>query len=308
MSCHWESGVPTSARGIAYAARTISPGRSFQSELLGHCTRLPWWRWLLFGRRFCSFATWRIPLTSTPSIWMASRFWPFSHSSCARAGCSITEAIWPSFFTRPPHCLLVTSKLQHATLALPLAIFLIGQVRWRAAPSVVAILCAAVFMSYQTPRVYKDTNLWNSVFVGLVPSNPTAMADLHLSPAYSPYINHNAYEFPSPSAAEYWETRLGNEMGYTTLAGYYFAHPKLALSRIVASARGLQHVRPDYLGNTQPGTPANTQSHRFDFFSTAKSLLFNQAPYLALVLYAAAPSRYRDRWRGYSPPWPQSNS
>ena len=182
--------------------------------------------------------------------------------------------------------LLITSKLQHAPLALPFAVFLFHQVRWRAALPTAALLIAAAYMFLATPPLYRTTNLWNSIFVSLAPYSPTAFADLNLSPDYAPFPGRNAFQFRDQVEAHYWTTRLSRETGHIAIARYYLIHPALAFRRMAVSLHGLEHTRPDDLGNTQPtsGTPF-TQSHRFDQFSTAKAVLFRHAPYLAASLY-----------------------
>jgi len=109
---------------------------------------------------------------------------------------------------------------------------------------------------------------------------------LNLSPDYALFPGRNAFQFRDQVEAHYWTTRLSREAGHIVIARYYLIHPALAFRRIAVSLHGLEHTRPDDLGNTQPssGTPF-TQSHRFDQFSTAKAALFQHAPYVAAGLY-----------------------
>jgi len=52
--------------------------------------------------------------------------------------------------------LLITAKLQHVPLALPLTAFLFHRVRWRAALPIAALLIASAYMFLATPSLYKQ--------------------------------------------------------------------------------------------------------------------------------------------------------
>ena len=281
--CFWNAQVPTSALVPVALARTFAPAESFPIRALAG----------VYSAAFLGFvALWPallifVDLANTAYF---NSFYLDGTSLLALLGVAAAarRRSVPLIAYTIAALFLVTSKMQHAVLALPLALFLFHQVKWRAVLPSLLLLAAAIFMAAQTPAHYRASNLWNSVFISLVPYSPTALADLHISPDFTPFIGRNAYQFPDSATADLWTFRLQRETGYGALVRYYLVHPGLAVDRLLRSGAGLQHVRPDYLGNTQAasGTPPITQSHRVSFWSDAKSRFFRNAPWLASALYA----------------------
>lgn len=187
--------------------------------------------------------------------------------------------------------ILITSKVQHAWLAIPLAIFLIFRVRRFATAPAILFLPAAGWMILTTPADFKAANLWNSIFADLLPETNQvegALRELGLPPEYKQFIGQNAFSFPDQVTAEFWTRNVYAQSGFKKVGLFYVRHPQQALGRIAKSASLLTHIRPDYVGNFQRSSThaAGQQSHRVSPWSDAKAWLYSRYPLIAIVLYA----------------------
>ena len=284
-ACYWDSGIPSSEMLFARLARALDRGPVFDIRTLGALQSIVYVAIMAFlpAAAFIFFT----------DVGYVSFFNSFYMDSAALVFCLATIASALRLRAIPfivSALLLVTSKSQHAWLAVPLGGFLIYMLRTRviAFAGAAMLLGAAIYMTLATPLDYKASNLWNSVFATLLTDSATPMADLQalgLGPEYAPYIGRNSYQFPDMATAEHWMRRFYASTGYLTLFRYYAVRPRAAVRRMWRAAARIE-LRPLYLGNYQHIPDARTSA--FGWWSGIKGWIYHHAPWLALAIYAAA--------------------
>lgn len=305
-ACYWDSGIPSSATFPVCAARALDRGPAFDIRALGAVQTA-----LFAGIAAFLPSAALLCFTDVSYVAFFNSFYMdggallFCLATIAAAAAMLRGHRAAALAFAVASLLLVTSKTQHAPLALPLGVFLIVFTRPRALAIVgaFALLGAAAFMTSTTPLDYKASNLWNSIFETLLPEaadRDAALEALGLGPEYAPYIGRNAYQFPDMRTAEHWTRALYAGTGYFAMARYYAVHPAEALSRTWRSAAQMYQLRPLYLGNykREEGRPPRTRTQAFGWWTGAKSWLYHRAPWLAALLYLASGAMlWRSRYR-----------
>ncbi|CAB3392383.1 hypothetical protein [Kyrpidia spormannii] len=177
-----------------------------------------------------------------------------------------------------------TAKLQMAPLALVLGVFAVRLAHlrqdrlWRVA----SVLCAAVVVgastaSYAlTPRAFAYTNLYHSVFDGILVNPATRVQDLqslHLDARLAVLAGTSYFDrHPIDVRGREFRERFYRKIGWTQIAGFYLTHPDRFIEAMQQSHRAALAMRPPYLGNYErsSGMPAKTLTHRFSVWSDTK--------------------------------------
>jgi hypothetical protein len=193
----------------------------------------------------------------------------------------------------------VTSKAQHAPLAVPLAALSIWfATRSSRAKAVcwilsgVAALAGLVFMAVRTPQDYKAQALTNLIFFRFTPNaggQATALAEFGLPSSYAAYIGTHSYSANSPVNDEEWRKQFMNRTSFGAIGIYYLNHPDITLDIL---GRGLavdaSSIRPDNLANfeREDGFPPQTHATRFSWWSNLRSRMVRAFPAHIVIFYA----------------------
>lgn len=183
--------------------------------------------------------------------------------------------------------LLVTSKSQHALLAVPLAVFLIWERRalWPSRALLGSALAAGLVvgggafgLAEGSPKGYTGPCLFNIIFARLLPTakDPSAeLASLGLDQSYLPYIDMDAYMDGSPMRDPRWVQSFLSKTSFLRLAGFYVTHPDRAWLVAKAALGEAALGRPPEIGNydQSAGRPPHAQSGAFSLWSMARSKL-----------------------------------
>jgi len=204
--------------------------------------------------------------------------------------------------------LMLTSKSQHAPLAIPLIVFVLWKRRamWRrhallASVAAVSLLAggAAYSLIEGTPPGYANPCLFNIIFARLLPTaeNPSAeLASLGLDDSYLEFMGMNSYAPEAPLLRKnYWAKEFLGRTSFPLLARFYILHPARALSVAGGDLREAARQRPlrqglGSVGNYEPsaGYPPYAESNAFAAWSAAKRAALESCPWLYPLLFAIA--------------------
>jgi hypothetical protein len=183
--------------------------------------------------------------------------------------------------------LLVTSKSQHALLAVPLAVFFVWERRtlWPRHALLGSVLATVLLVGggalglvEGSPPGYTGPCLFNIVFARLLPTAedpPAELASLGLDESYLRYKDMDAFTDTSPMRDRRWVRSFLSRTSLLRLGVFYVTHPGRALC-VAELALGEAAVgRPPGIGNydRSAGRPPYAQSGAFSIWSTARSKL-----------------------------------
>lgn len=181
-----------------------------------------------------------------------------------------------------------TAKLQLVPLAVIIALFTVrlAWIRrdrtWKIAAAACSVLIATAAVSAYvlTPRSFSYTNLYHSVFDGILVQSSNRAADLrelHLDPQYGVLAGTSYFDrHPINVRGKEFMDHFFRRIGWGQVAGFYLRHPERLLAALEESHRASLAMRPRYLGNypQSSGLPAKTLTHRFSVWSDLKSKWF----------------------------------
>jgi hypothetical protein len=286
--CYWDGQVPTAGLPVARAARALDKGPVFHIRTLGvlyALLLLAIFGWLLRASWMHAFGA--LVFLDIGYIAYCNSFYLEALSLAALLAVVAAALRKNAILFLLAALVLVTSKTQHAWLAVPLSVYAVCMFRPRALTlgATALLLASAGWMTVATPMDYKVSNLWNSVFVGLLPYDPGALGALHVGPEYAAYIGRNAYQFPDELTAVRWTRNFYAQAGFRSLIRYYGANPAAAARRIWRSAAQLHKIRPGYLGVYDRGS---SRPPLYSWWSDCKSGVYLHAPWLAALGYMAS--------------------
>ncbi len=230
--------------------------------------------------------------------------------------------------------LFAVSKVQHTALALPLiaALWLDfgrpgfpGRLVRIGATAVIAFSALAMFVT--SPWEYQTVNTWNALFYQALPhaANPAAdLASVGIDTAMTQYVGKHAFLPDSPLNDPVKAAQLARVITPARLVRYYVRHPAIAtlVLRDALADGSLQRVRMQIgpqqfrLGNYEQNTgkPPFAQSHFLDFWTSWKTAVFGNRPWLyaawTVALLAALwtlalrqPLKFRPRVVGLTAIW-----
>lgn len=287
-ACLWDSQVPTSAMPIARIARGLDNGPVFHIRTLGilyALLLLAIFGWML--RASWLYALAALVFLDIGYIAYCNSFYLEAASLVGLLAIVAAALRKNAIVFILAALILVTSKTQHAGLAIPLsayAIYAFGP-RALALGTTALLLAAAAWMNAATPAYYKSANLWNSAFVDLLPYDSGALAALGAGPEYAPYIGRNAFQFPDQRTAERLTQNFYAQSGFRSVIVYYIVNPTAAARRMWRSASTLHKLRPAYLGNYARDS---SRPPIYSWWSDCKSGVYLHAPWLAALIYIAS--------------------
>lgn len=186
---------------------------------------------------------------------------------------------------------LITSKSQHALLAVPLALFAVrsgfasgtAAKRAIAAGLAVILLSLGAWMLRETPWSYKAQASFNLIFFDELRYTSDPAADLRrlgLGPEEMPLIGMNAFQPDSPASNSNWLRGFAARTGHASIARLYLSEPHRALERARRFSLSLYETRQRNLANfqKQDGFPAGTISPAFSLWSQWKSAWLIEHP------------------------------
>jgi len=204
--------------------------------------------------------------------------------------------------------LMLTSKTQHALLAIPLIVFVLWKRRamWPrhvllASALAVSLIAggAAYSLIEGTPPGYANPCLFNIIFDRLLPTadNPSAeLASLGLDDSYLDYMGMNAWAPDSPLLRKnYWAQEFLSRTSFPILARFYIVHPDRALYVAGQALREAARQRPVRQGlgevgnyDESAGHPPYSRSNAFALWSAAKESVLGGFPWLYPLVFAIA--------------------
>jgi hypothetical protein len=190
--------------------------------------------------------------------------------------------------------LFVTSKPQHAPLAIFPAAFLVSLPRRRHSLAAAALVSgAAIWLIASVSEFYPSQPLFSVIFFKLAPSSPApeaAVREVGLGPAEYRYIGSHAFSGGSPVGDLAWLRDFNRRTSTARVMMYWLRHPRVAWNALEAD---LQDQAPDLrqqnLSNyrREDGHPPGALTNRFALWSNLRSALYRRWPNHILFWYAA---------------------
>lgn len=192
--------------------------------------------------------------------------------------------------------LFLTAKSQHALLGLPMAVvtgYALARTQrpiWAGIAPAVAV-AAVVFSLWGTPRFYKWSGVYSTIFWTILPSSQDVSGDLAalgLDESFRPYIGTHGYSPDGGMAHPEFVSAFQRRTSYGRLASFYMSHPAEAW-RIVQTAL-------DEAGRQQPtggnfdmhsGMPPDSESRSFAPWSALKRHAFYHRGLVYLLAFLA---------------------
>ncbi|MEW6336776.1 MAG: hypothetical protein AB1625_05175 [Acidobacteriota bacterium] len=187
---------------------------------------------------------------------------------------------------------LVAAKAQNAALALPLAALLWVLVRRgrngrRRLATVLAcalVLFAAVFARFGNHRWLRNGNVYNALFVELLPHSPDPAADLRalgLDPALLSLSGTLWMDRVETWTNPAFESAVFDRVGPARLALFYLRRPGRVAGAAVRTLPTAFVFRPEDLGNfsTEAGRPPGARTASFSVWSRARAALLAGSPW-----------------------------
>lgn len=192
----------------------------------------------------------------------------------------------------------VSSKMQHAPLALPLLAFLVWKNhlfelvgrRWLTWALTGMVAAGGLTMLLVTPRAYTYTALYNVVFWKILPESPTPEAtlrELGLGSEDVRYRGMHAYSTGSAFAEPAWRQAFMARTSHLKLVFYYIRHPEVGLHVWKTGMAQAGSRRPVAFGDLpkSAGCAPRAKSNAFAMASVIKRRLMENRPFSALVFF-----------------------
>ncbi|MBK9168836.1 MAG: hypothetical protein IPM24_15385 [Bryobacterales bacterium] len=189
--------------------------------------------------------------------------------------------------------LLVSSKIQHSLLFLPLLILFLWRPellrplgrhgRWGA---MTALTAAGLGCIASAPIEYSAPASYNVVFLNLLPnsSDPLrTLRELGIPEQFVVFAHTDAYQAGSALINPELRRQLVPLLSHGKLAAYLLRNPGEAWRLLLLGLSEASLQRPDYGNFTKDtGLPPSTRSEAFAFWSGAKLWMFERRPVLLL--------------------------
>ncbi|RUS47220.1 hypothetical protein [Cohnella sp. AR92] len=180
---------------------------------------------------------------------------------------------------------VTTAKIQYAPLGVVFAALawrmapLADRGEWRRQARAGALLLAAgtVAMMLAAPNRLVHTNLYQSIFYGVLKDSPSVMADLEelgIPPKYASLAGTNYFQKDTaiPQRDAGLRQDVLERLNHRTIALFYLKHPERLIDKMNKAARAGTAIRPYYLGNydKEEGKADGSLSYRFSAWSEFK--------------------------------------
>ncbi len=195
--------------------------------------------------------------------------------------------------------LLLTSKSQHALLALPIAMFLVWKRRalWPRRSLLAGSLAAACVagagtwaLAVGSPRGYTNPCLFNMIFARLAPTAkdvPAELAALGLDQSYLRYVGMDAFMDRSPMRDRRWVQAFRERTSFVRLGEFYVTHPDRAWDVAKLALTEAALGRPPGIGNypKAAGHVPYAQSNAFPVWSSVRKTVAGASPWVLPLVF-----------------------
>jgi hypothetical protein len=180
---------------------------------------------------------------------------------------------------------VATSKIQNAPLGFALALLawrmagLRPDTRWRkqAFGGAALLVIVSALMFIVAPDRLKNTNLYQSIFFGVLKDSPNVERDLRelgIPQKYSVLAGTNYFQQDTaiPQRDPVLRREVLERLSPKDIAFYYLRHPSRFIQKLERAADNAMFIRPLYLGNYDPsaGKAPGAISHRYSEWSQWK--------------------------------------
>jgi hypothetical protein len=190
------------------------------------------------------------------------------------------------------------AKAPHAPLAILLALILLAERKRRYLPAALALFAGGAYMLSQTKDEYKATAYYNLAFFKLGLMDPQSLDALSIRPEDRHLVGTHAFMPDSPAQQPGWLNAFYPAGGYGNALRYYATHPAITAKVLWNDlATEAPQIRAINLGNYERSTGKRycTLSTTFGWYSSAKSWLFQAAPWHIFLLFPLAIWRIGNR-------------
>jgi len=188
--------------------------------------------------------------------------------------------------------LYVTSKMQHAPMAIACAVLVVALARSRAAIAAAAVvLLAAGGMARSAPASWRGEALFDTVFFEITPHSRAPLADLQelgLGEAELPYVGLHVFSPGAPTADLAWSERFTRRVPYWRVARFYAMHPVRTVGLLWWNLKDFAwQIQEPGMGNytRESGKPPGAEAA--GYWSGARGAMLRRLPWIAPVWLAA---------------------
>jgi len=181
---------------------------------------------------------------------------------------------------------VATSKIQNAPLGFAFALLawrmlcLRSDRRWKRQvwTGAAVLLAGALLMIVAAPDRLKHTNLYQSIFYGVLKDSPNLerdMNELGIPEKYAPLAGTNYFQKGTaiPQKDPVLRREVLEKLSHGDIAAYYARHPSRFMQKLDRAAENAMHIRPYYLGNydLSAGKPPGALTYTFSGWSRFKA-------------------------------------
>jgi hypothetical protein len=197
---------------------------------------------------------------------------------------------------------VATSKIQNAPLGFAFALLawrmtgLRSDRRWqRQVWTVVGVLIViSALMIVVAPNRLKHTNLYQSIFYGVLKDSPNVardMKELGIPDKYAALAGTNYFQKDTviPQSDPVLHREVLERLSHRDIVAYYLRHPSRFVQKLDKAAANAMYIRPAYLGNYDPsaGKPPRTLSDTFNGWSRFKTETMPRRAWMYVALFLA---------------------
>jgi hypothetical protein len=180
---------------------------------------------------------------------------------------------------------VATSKIQNAPLGFAFALLawrmlsLRSDIRWRRQvwTCVGVLVIGSALMIVAAPDRLKNTNLYQSIFYGVLKDSPNIaqdMKELGIPEKYAVLAGTNYFQKDTaiPQKDAVLRKEVLEKLSHRDIAFYYLRHPARFIQKLERAAANAMFIRPYYLGNYDQsvGKPPGTIAYKFSGWSQWK--------------------------------------
>lgn len=196
---------------------------------------------------------------------------------------------------------LATSKIQNAPLGFAFALLAWRMLKlrddrtWRKqvwTGAIVLVVCSALMIVVAPDRL-KHTNLYQSIFFGVLKNSPDVASDmkeLGIPDKYAGLAGTNYFQKDTviPQSDPVLHREVLERLSHKDIALYYARHPSRFIQKLEVAAYNGVYIRPLYLGNYDQSAekPRGAVSHAFSAWSEWKVKTMPHTLGIFLVFYA----------------------
>ncbi|BBI30623.1 glycan biosynthesis hexose transferase WsfD [Cohnella abietis] len=180
---------------------------------------------------------------------------------------------------------VATSKIQNAPLGFAFALLawriysLRSDMKWRrqALIGVAVLVLGSALMIIVAPDRLKNTNLYQSIFYGVLKGSSNVekdMEELGIPEKYAVLVGTNYFQkdIAIPQNDPVLREEVLEKLSHKDIAMYYLRHPSRFIEKLDKAAANSMFIRPNYLGNYDQsvGKPPKTLNYKYSGWSQFK--------------------------------------